>query len=345
MSGGAHGEEDSAEQEEDGMPSPPSGDGVRSASAPRVIAAEALTPQMRDALVASGPDWDLVRWMDSSNQAFCIADPSSPDMPLAYVSPGFEVLTGYASRDVIGRNCRFLQGPGTDPAARQRMAKALRAGSGCVEVVLNYRQDGAPFWNRVLIAPLRDATGAVRSYVSVQSCVSKSLTALAGLARPQADGVAAPAPPPSQRAAIAFSIVPGQPSSFSAVQPPQARASQAAVTHNPEAAFAFAAEARAAAEATSRAAKGQDEANDDDDNEEPEQEQDVVAGAGTDADVSSAPVTPRAAGHGTAISDADAAMLISQIAQTDAAVAVAVKRERGAEEGDAVEPAGTRTRL
>ncbi|KAA0157378.1 hypothetical protein FNF28_06532 [Cafeteria roenbergensis] len=116
--------------------------------------------------------------LESTSQAFCIADPCSPDMPLAYVSPGFEALTGYASSEAIGRNCRFLQGPGTDKSATRRMGEALKQGRGCSEVLLNYRRDGAPFWNRVLLAPLRDSTGAVRSFVSVQACVSRSLASI-----------------------------------------------------------------------------------------------------------------------------------------------------------------------
>ncbi|KAA0177493.1 hypothetical protein FNF27_01270 [Cafeteria roenbergensis] len=144
----------------------------------RAVPASALSPRLRDALVVSGPDWPLVQLLESTSQAFCIADPCSPDMPLAYVSPGFEALTGYASSEAIGRNCRFLQGPGTDKSATRRMGEALKQGRGCSEVLLNYRRDGAPFWNRVLLAPLRDSTGAVRSFVSVQACVSRSLASI-----------------------------------------------------------------------------------------------------------------------------------------------------------------------
>jgi len=181
---------------------------------PRVIAASSLSQRVRDSLIAAGPDTDMLGLLAASGSAFSIADPSAPDMPLAYVSPGFEAMTGYSASEAIGRNCRFLQGPGTDAAARARMATALREGRGCTEVLLNYRRDGAPFWNRVVLAPLRDSTGAVRSFVSVQSCVSKPLSALASLggsaqARAHADR---PAPAP---AAWIPGAAPGMP-------PPQA---------------------------------------------------------------------------------------------------------------------------
>jgi diguanylate cyclase (GGDEF)-like protein/PAS domain S-box-containing protein len=84
------------------------------------------------------------------------------------VNRAFTTLTGYTTEEVLGRNCRILQGPQTEPATIQKMGQALRAGQifqGCVR---NYRKDGSTFWNAITITPLRDASGRVMHYVSVQ---------------------------------------------------------------------------------------------------------------------------------------------------------------------------------
>jgi PAS domain S-box-containing protein len=144
----------------------------------RIVASADLQPQMRDALVATGPDEDLVRLLVSGSQSFCVVDPSVPDFPLAYVSPAFERLTGYSASEIVGRNCRFLQGPGTDMAAARALGAAVRAGRDCTQVLLNYRKDGAPFWNMVQVTPLVDSAGTVRSLLGTQTCVSRPLPTL-----------------------------------------------------------------------------------------------------------------------------------------------------------------------
>src|SRR3954453_7209136 len=83
------------------------------------------------------------------------------DRPISYVSPGFELLTGYGAAEVIGRSPRVLQGPDTDPRSVSVFADALRAGHDAHVTLLNYRADGTPFWNEVSIAPERDPSGRV----------------------------------------------------------------------------------------------------------------------------------------------------------------------------------------
>jgi PAS domain S-box-containing protein len=101
-----------------------------------------------------------------------IADAARPDHPLIYVSPGFEQLTGYPAADALGRNCRFLQGPGTDPDAVARIREAIRDARPWECELLNYRKDGTPFWNHLRLSPVRDEGGRLTHFIGVQSDVT-----------------------------------------------------------------------------------------------------------------------------------------------------------------------------
>ncbi|HET6228726.1 MAG TPA: PAS domain S-box protein, partial [Longimicrobiaceae bacterium] len=96
-----------------------------------------------------------------------ISDPHLPGNPIVHANPGFERLTGYSAEEIVGRNCRILQGEGTDPAAVARMAEAVRAGLPCEVEVLNYRKDGTPFWNVVSISPVREPGGRLSHFIGV----------------------------------------------------------------------------------------------------------------------------------------------------------------------------------
>nr|AML76783.1 putative LOV domain-containing protein [Ophioglossum vulgatum] len=82
-------------------------------------------------------------------------------------------MTGYAPREVIGRNCRFLQGAGTDPADVAGIREALVHGRNYCGRLLNYKKDGTPFWNLLTIAPVKDETGKVLKFIGMQVEVSK----------------------------------------------------------------------------------------------------------------------------------------------------------------------------
>lgn len=96
-----------------------------------------------------------------------IADAQQPDCPLVYVNDGFERLTGYASGDVLGRNCRVLQGSDTDQPEMAVMTAAIAKGAGCVVVLRNYRKDGSMFWGEFSIAPLHDAQGMLTHFIGI----------------------------------------------------------------------------------------------------------------------------------------------------------------------------------
>lgn len=121
------------------------------------------------------PDFRLMSALSGSQQNFAISDPSLPDNPIVYVSQGFLELTGYTLDQVLGRNCRFLQGPGTDQSAVDIIRKGVSQGVDTSVCLLNYKADGTPFWNQFFVAALRDAENNVVNFVGVQCEVSKAV--------------------------------------------------------------------------------------------------------------------------------------------------------------------------
>ncbi len=113
------------------------------------------------------------RAVQAVTQGILITDPSQPDNPIIYASPGFEQLTGYAAAEVVGRNCRFLQGKETDPDAVARLRRAIRDGQRCTTELLNYRKDGTPFRNELSVSPVRDEEGRLTHFVGVQTDVTE----------------------------------------------------------------------------------------------------------------------------------------------------------------------------
>ncbi|MEJ8278640.1 SpoIIE family protein phosphatase [Pseudonocardia spirodelae] len=109
----------------------------------------------------------------ATEMSFTISDPKTEDDPLAWVNPSFERLTGYPLDEVVGRNCRFLQGPNTDRSAVRRVREALNDRRPITEVLLNYRRDGTAFWNQVSISPVHDGDGELVNFVGVQSDVTE----------------------------------------------------------------------------------------------------------------------------------------------------------------------------
>lgn len=129
-----------------------------------------------EALQAVGDDLHA-RAAVASELSFTISDPSRTDDPIIWVNPAFERVTGYTSEDALGRNCRFLQGTGTDPAAVERIRSALREGRTVADTLLNYRKDGTPFWNQVVISPVLDAEGRITHHVGIQADVTERIEA------------------------------------------------------------------------------------------------------------------------------------------------------------------------
>lgn len=119
------------------------------------------------------PDYSLVKALQTAKQNFVISDPSLPDNPIVYASQGFLHLTGYELDEVLGRNCRFVQGPHTNPRSVDKIRQGIEKGEDTTVVLLNYRKDGSTFWNQFFIAALRDGEGNVVNYLGVQCKVSE----------------------------------------------------------------------------------------------------------------------------------------------------------------------------
>ena len=117
----------------------------------------------------------LQRAVDAASNGISIADARQGELPLVYVNSGFEMLTGYDAKDVIGRNCRFLQGEDTQLVELKRLQQALKAGTSCQVVLLNYRRDGTPFWNQLSVTPLHDDAGTLTHFIGVQTDITERL--------------------------------------------------------------------------------------------------------------------------------------------------------------------------
>jgi PAS domain S-box-containing protein len=108
---------------------------------------------------------------DEMEMSVVISDPSLPDNPMIYVSEKFAEQTGYGVDEVLGRNCRFLQGPDTSPHTIEAIRQALRAQTRLTIDILNYRRDGTPFLNRLRIRPIFDDRGELMFYAGAQNPV------------------------------------------------------------------------------------------------------------------------------------------------------------------------------
>jgi diguanylate cyclase (GGDEF)-like protein/PAS domain S-box-containing protein len=139
---------------------------------PEVPAAPGLPPigLDSDALLRSA--------LAATTSGVTISDMRLPDQPLIYINDAFEHLAGLPREEVLGRNCRFLQGPDTDPAAVARIRAAIERGEECRETVLNLRgPDRTPWWNEIHLAPVLDTDGTVLQYIGVQHDVTARVEA------------------------------------------------------------------------------------------------------------------------------------------------------------------------
>src|SRR6476469_5603433 len=119
----------------------------------------------------------LERAIAASSNSILIADARKPDTPIIYCNPAFEKLTGYSTEEVIGRNCRFLQGPDTDQSELNKLRRSLQAGTEIQVVLKNYRKDKTPFWNELMVSPILDNEGKLTHFIGVQNDISKRVAA------------------------------------------------------------------------------------------------------------------------------------------------------------------------
>ncbi len=120
----------------------------------------------------TGPDgWQaalLLRAAETSKFGLTLADARQPDLPLVYANEAFKTMTGYQAADVLGNNCRMLQGPETDPESVAKIRRTLQLETASTVLILNYRKDGSRFWNRFQLSPVHDQTGRLAAYLGMQ---------------------------------------------------------------------------------------------------------------------------------------------------------------------------------
>jgi PAS domain S-box-containing protein len=134
-------------------------------------AMESLPKAVHDAVFENsdldGQDFNLVRSIQRSQQCFIITDPSLQDNPIVYASDDFLNLTGYDREEVLGRNCRFLQGTETSAQKVELVRKAVALGEDVSVTMINYTADGNAFWNKLFIAALRDSNNNIVNFIGV----------------------------------------------------------------------------------------------------------------------------------------------------------------------------------
>nr|AML76674.1 putative LOV domain-containing protein [Limnanthes douglasii] len=106
-------------------------------------------------------------------QTFVVSDATKPECPIVYASAGFFTMTGYSSDEIIGRNCRFLQGPETDLKEVNKIREAVKNGTSYCGRLLNYKKNGTPFWNLLTVTPIKDDDGNTIKFIGMQVEVSK----------------------------------------------------------------------------------------------------------------------------------------------------------------------------
>ncbi|CAN6870673.1 unnamed protein product [Brassica oleracea var. botrytis] len=116
---------------------------------------------------------ELKTALSTLQQTFVVSDATQPHCPIVYASSGFFTMTGYSSKEIVGRNCRFLQGPDTDQKEVAKIRDAVKNGKSYCGRLLNYKKDGTPFWNLLTITPIKDDQGNTIKFIGMQVEVSK----------------------------------------------------------------------------------------------------------------------------------------------------------------------------
>ncbi len=126
------------------------------------------------------------RVIDASTLGVVIVDARLPDMPVVYVNPAFETITGYDAGEILGRNCRVLQGPDHDQAGLVTLRRAVEERRDCQVSLRNYRKDGSIFWNELSVTPILDEHDRLTHFVGLQNDVTERIEAERQLAASEA---------------------------------------------------------------------------------------------------------------------------------------------------------------
>ncbi|GAB2984458.1 hypothetical protein GCM10027049_22840 [Mucilaginibacter puniceus] len=118
----------------------------------------------------------LAKAVDSAINSVIITDQRLPDQPIIFCNTAFEKLTGYSREEILGHNCRFLQGNDRDQEAIKDVRECIAAGGTCTVALRNYRKDGTPFWNELALSPVHDDDGAVSHFVGIQKDITDRMS-------------------------------------------------------------------------------------------------------------------------------------------------------------------------
>ncbi|NNJ91130.1 MAG: PAS domain S-box protein, partial [Gammaproteobacteria bacterium] len=112
------------------------------------------------------------RAMAATANGVLITDNTQPDNPVIYVNPGFEKITGYQKEQILGKNCRFLQGGDTEQEGLKDLRSAIKNGEDCKVTIKNYRADGEMFWNQLSISPVFDGKSNISHFIGIQEDIT-----------------------------------------------------------------------------------------------------------------------------------------------------------------------------
>lgn len=119
----------------------------------------------------------LSQILDTSVNGITLSDPDQEDNPIVYANEMFEMITGYSQEEIIGRNCRFLQGKDRDQKELDQVREAIRDNKRITVTLRNYRKNGEMFYNRFTIRPLYDREGNLIYYLGLQHDVTNQILA------------------------------------------------------------------------------------------------------------------------------------------------------------------------
>lgn len=130
---------------------------------------QSQSAQLREILIRNN---QMASAINNLKTGVTISDPKQPGNPLVFTNPGFRVMTGYSSEEILGRNLRFLSGPQTDNTTLLEIRNALNNGQPFSDVLRTYRKDGSTFWCEVNISPIFDDAGQISSFIALHNDVS-----------------------------------------------------------------------------------------------------------------------------------------------------------------------------
>ena len=119
----------------------------------------------------------LTQILDSCVNGVTLTDPDLEDAPIVYANKAFEDMCGYPKEEIVGRNCRFLQGKDRDQPEIDRLRQAIKKGDAVEVTLRNYKKDGELFYNRLDIKPLLDDRGNIVYYLGVQYDITDQVNA------------------------------------------------------------------------------------------------------------------------------------------------------------------------